>query len=164
MKNRIAIPIHNDNESAELVAYAGRWPGEPPDDVEKYVLPPGFHKSQVLYNFHRARQLGEVKRELIVVEGFFTVFNFWQAGVSNVVALMGSSLGAKQKELLVQLLQGDGKVVLLFDEDNAGVACKTQCLDELSSHLFVKSPTLPSGVVQPDALTSEQIQQLFTPS
>ena len=94
MKDRIAIPIHN--ESADRVAYAGRWPGEPPDDVEKYVLPPGFHKSQVLFNLHRARQLAGKKRELIVVEGFFTVFNFWQAGVYNVVALMGSSLGDKQ--------------------------------------------------------------------
>ena len=68
MAGRIAIPIHN--EHGELVAYAGRWPGEPPDGEGKYKLPAGFHKSLVVYNLHRAKALAREKG-LLVVEGFF---------------------------------------------------------------------------------------------
>jgi hypothetical protein len=38
MKGRIAIPIHDD--AGELVAYAGRYPGEPPDGEPAYRFPP----------------------------------------------------------------------------------------------------------------------------
>ena len=52
MAGRICIPIHN--AKGELVAYAGRWPGEDvPDGQERYKLPPKFHKSRVLFNLHR---------------------------------------------------------------------------------------------------------------
>jgi DNA primase len=41
MKDRIAIPIHNEN--GELVAYAGRWPGELPECLwhNKEIFPVG---------------------------------------------------------------------------------------------------------------------------
>jgi DNA primase len=68
MAGRIAIPMHN--EQGELVAYAGRWPGEPPDGEGKYKLPTGFHKSLVVYNLHRAMDHAK-DQGLIVVEGFF---------------------------------------------------------------------------------------------
>jgi len=49
MKGRVVIPIHN--AQGELVAYAGRWPGnEPPEGEGKYKLPPGFHKSLEIFN------------------------------------------------------------------------------------------------------------------
>ena len=46
MAGRIAITIHN--ELGELVVYAGRWPGNPPEGKGKYKLPAGFHKSSVV--------------------------------------------------------------------------------------------------------------------
>ena len=53
MADRIAIPIHN--AEGKVVAYAGRFPGEPPDeDTPKYKLPQGFRKSQELFNIDRA--------------------------------------------------------------------------------------------------------------
>jgi hypothetical protein len=49
MKGRVCIPIHN--ERGELLAYAGRFVGdELPVGEGKYLLPPKFHKSLVLYN------------------------------------------------------------------------------------------------------------------
>ena len=76
----------------ELIAYAGRWPGnDPPEGEPKYKFPPNFRKSLVLYNLHRARE--HAGEGLIVVEGFFSgVFTLWQQGRKNVVAIMGSSL------------------------------------------------------------------------
>jgi hypothetical protein len=88
MHERVVIPIHN--EAGELVAYAGRTLGDPPEGVGKYNFPPQFKKSLVLFNLHRAREYA--REGLIVVEGFFTVFEFWQRGRQNVVALMGSSM------------------------------------------------------------------------
>jgi len=52
MSGRIVIPIHN--AKGELVAYAGRWPGEPTEERPKYKLPAGFKKSAELFNLHRA--------------------------------------------------------------------------------------------------------------
>ena len=158
MKNRIAIPVHN--EQGELVAYAGRWAGEAPEDQERYLLPPDFHKSMELFNIHRVEL---ARKEIILVEGFFSVFWLWQHGVTNVVALMGSSLSARQADMLAGRLASDGKVTLLFDEDDAGIDCRRQGLDNLAEHMFVKSLRLPVVVAQPDSLTGEQIQQLFTP-
>jgi hypothetical protein len=56
MADRIAIPIHNTE--GEVVAYAGRWPGEAPEGTPKYKLPQGFRKSLELFNIDRAIKLG----------------------------------------------------------------------------------------------------------
>jgi DNA primase len=159
MKGRIAIPIHD--ERGKLVAYAGRWPGDPPEDTEKYLLPPNFRKSLVVFNLHR---VGESAKEagLILVEGFFSVFRLWQAGFSNGVALMGSYLSECQRDLLVATLGPDGRVILLFDNDEAGRECEAQCLDELSQHLYVKVVRLPGECQQLDNLTVGKVRQLLT--
>ena len=60
----MVIPLHD--ETGHLVAYCGRsWDGTEP----RYKFPPGFPKSQVLFNLHRAAVSGEPTG--IVVEGFF---------------------------------------------------------------------------------------------
>ena len=101
MKGRIAIPIHD--ASGTLVAYAGRWPGDPPEGEPKYKLPEGFKKSLVLYNLNRvvafkanANASSRVLLPMIVVEGYWSVFRLHQLGYPNTVALMGSDLSAAQ--------------------------------------------------------------------
>ena len=160
MKNRIAIPVHN--ERGEVVAYAGRWPGddESPEGEEKYKLPAGFKKSHVLFNLHRAKEV-VTDNGLILTEGFFDCIWLYQVGYPNVVALMGSSMSEPQRELLVGTLGGKGKVVLLLDNDEAGRKCEAKCLDELSTYLFVKKVRLPAEFNQPDNLTENQIRQLL---
>ncbi len=159
MKGRIAIPIHD--EYGQLIAYAGRWAANPvPDEESRYKLPEGFHKSQVLYNLHRVHELAGEKG-LIVTEGFFTIFHLWQAGVSNAVALMGSSISDHQVELIAETLGPDGRVLLLMDEDDAGTDCRVECLEKLSPHVWVKSVRLPDGVRQPDEMDASSIAKLF---
>ena len=84
MKDRVVIPVHNPQ--GELVAYAGRAPGEPSDGEPKYKVPPNFKKSLELYNLHRAAERAAAEKHLIVVEGFFDAFRIWEAGFKNVVA------------------------------------------------------------------------------
>ena len=118
LHGRIVIPIHDDQ--GQLIAYAGRWPGnDAPEGEPKYKFPPNFHKSLVLYNLHRARE--HAGEGLIVVEGFFSgVFTLWQQGRKNVVAIMGSALSEAQERLIVQTVGQRGRVLLIFDDDEAG--------------------------------------------
>ena len=159
MKGRIVIPVHNERD--ELVAYCGRWPGEPPQREEKYKMPAGFGKSAVVYNLNRVGELAREKGELIIAEGFFTVFKLFQLGIENVVALMGSFLSEQQKNLLVETLGAAGKVILLFDNDVAGQGGAAQCAGELMDHLFVKQARLPEGILQPDELSDQDLRQLL---
>jgi DNA primase len=138
MHNRVVIPIHN--EQGELVAYAGRWPGEPPEEEGKYKFPPGFHKSLVLFNLHRARE--HATEGLIVVEGFFTVFEFWQRERKNVVALMGSSMSAEQERLIVETVGPKGRVLLALDKDEAGRRGSEDAVNRLRSQVFVREMAL----------------------
>ena len=124
-------------------------------------MPAGFVKSAVVYNLNRVGELAREKGDLVIVEGFFTVFTLWQLGIENVVALMGSYLSEHQKQLLVKTLGATGKVILLFDDDEAGEGGAAQCVQELVEQLFVKVVRLPEGVGQPDQLTSQQVHQLL---
>jgi DNA primase len=138
MQGRVVIPIHN--ESGELVAYAGRTPGGPPEGEGKYKFPPNFKKSLVLFNLHRAREYAT--EGLIVVEGFFTVFEFWQRRRRNVVALMGSSMSAEQERLIVETVGKKGRVLLALDNDAAGRTGSADALKRLSSQVFVREMAL----------------------
>jgi DNA primase len=140
MQNRICIPIHN--EQGELVAYAGRWPADEgwPAGSDKYQLPPGFRKSRVLFNLHRARE--HATEGLIVVEGFFTVFEFFQRNRKNVVALMGSSMSKEQERLIVETVGPKGRVLLALDNDEAGRKGSEDAVNRLRSQVFVREMAL----------------------
>ena len=147
MSGRLVIPIHN--EQGELVAYAGRSiDGTEP----RYKLPPGFHKSQVLYNLHRC-----TGQQVVLVEGFFDCLKVSQAGFAC-VALMGSTLSAQQETLLISHFK---EVLLMLDGDSAGQAAAEAISQKLVKRLFVRVVELADGL-QPDQLSDEQIQELVT--
>jgi DNA primase len=138
MHGRIVIPVHN--EHGELVAYAGRFPGDPPEGEPKYKLPANFHKSLLLYNFHRAREHGS--EGLIVVEGFFPVFELWQKGRRNVVAVMGNHLSKEQEALIVATVGPKGRALIAFDDDEAGREGAANAATRLVSQIFVRTIAL----------------------
>lgn len=156
MAGRIAIPIHN--ELGELVAYAGRWPGEPPEGEGKYKLPAGFHKSLVVYNLHRAKEHAK-DAGLVIVEGFFDAMRLHAAGFPQVVALMGSSMSEAQEELIVTAVGPEGKVALMFDEDEAGWKGREEALYRLSSQVYVRVIGLGEEGRQPDGLGEEDLKR-----
>jgi DNA primase len=158
MKDRVAIPVHNEN--GELVAYAGRFAGEPPEGEPKYKLPPKFQKHLVLYNFHKAREFSGEKG-LVLVEGFFDVMRVWQAGFKNVVGLMGTVLSDEQEWLLLNVLAPDGKLVLMSDPDEAGLKAAQEILERLITKLYIKIIDLQSDDMEADSLTRERIIELL---
>lgn len=158
MHGRVVIPIHN--VQGELVAYAGRWPGnEPPEGEGKYKLPPGFHKSLELFNVHRAKTCAR-EHGLVVVEGFFDAMRLYQTGVCHAVAIMGSALSEIQERLIIDTVGPQGRVILCFDGDQSGRAATEDALERLSRRVFVRVVTLDDQV-QPDDLQPEEIKALF---
>ena len=85
---RRGIRLHNCK--GEVVAYAGRWLGDPPGDTPKYKLPTGFNKGQEVFNLDRALQ-ETTEDPLVIVEGFFDAIELHQHGCRKVAALMGST-------------------------------------------------------------------------
>ena len=147
---RLVIPIHNAH--AELVAYCGRaLDGSAP----RYRFPPGFAKSQVLFNFHRAAAAD--KRVVVVVEGFFDCFHLHQAGVRSVVALMGSALYEPQQQ---QLLKRFPRVILMLDGDAAGRRATADIATRLRSLCSVEVIDL-APETQPDQMSREQIRHVL---
>ena len=158
MIGRIVIPIHN--VKSEVVAYAGRWPGDPPDGTPKYKLPTGFKKGQEVFNLDRAiKEITE--RPLVIVEGFFDAIKLHQHGYRNVVALMGSTMTAAQEDLIRRNTNANSHVVVMFDEDEAGIAGREDIATRLSRFCFVKVHVFDQPDMQPEHLTPEEVQQLF---
>lgn len=151
MAGRICIPIHN--ECGELVAYAGRWPGEDvPDGQERYKLPPKFQKSAVLFNLHRVDPGGHV----VLVEGYWSAIRLHALGLP-VAALMGWSVAAEQAALLRD--RGTRFVTLLLDGDDAGRRGRERVFPDLASSFFVRAPLLPDGQ-KPDTLAERALREL----
>jgi DNA primase len=156
MADRIAIPIHN--AKGEVVAYAGRFPSEPGEDIPKYKLPPGFRKSQELFNLDRAvKEPGP----LIIVEGFFDAMKLHQHGCRKVVALMGSTLSAAQEELIRQHTNSQSLVIVMLDENDAGKAGREDIACRLSKSCFVRVHQFDQPNMEPEHLPAEAVQQLM---
>jgi len=149
LRGRMVFPIHD--EGGELVAYAGRtMDGREP----RYLFPPGFHKSQVVFNLHRAIEFAARQGGVaIVVEGLFDCLKVHQAGYGNVVALMGASLSDRQSELLEKYFR---ELVVMLDGDEAGRrASRVLAMRWPAAH----TAWVPAGR-QPDQLSSEDIKRI----
>jgi DNA primase len=158
MEGRIAIPIHN--VKGEVVAYAGRFPGEPGEDTPKYKLPQGFRKSQELFNIDKAIK-EPADKPLVIVEGFFDAIKLYQNGYKKVVALMGSTLGATQEEMIRQHTDSQSLVIVMLDENEAGQAGRDDIACRLSKHCFVRVHIFDKPDMEPEHLSAEEVQQLL---
>lgn len=156
MADRIAIPIHNPE--GNVVAYAGRFPGEPPEDTPKYKLPPGFRKSLELFNIDRAiKEPGP----LVIVEGFFGCMKLHQFGCRKVVALMGSTMSTEQEDLIRKHTDRKSQIIVMLDEDEAGRAGRDDIVVRLTKFVFVKVHVFAQEGQQPDNMTAEEVAALL---
>ena len=157
MTGRIAIPIHTLD--GEVVAYVGRFPGEPTDDTPKYKLPPGFRKSLELYNIDRAVK-ESADTPLVIVEGFFGCMALHQLGHRKVVALMGSSMSPTQEETIRRHTNRHSRVILMLDEDEAGQVGREDITGRLAKFVFVKVHTFAEENRQPESLTADELAMI----
>ena len=144
------FPLHDSQ--GQLVAYVGRsLDGSQP----RYRFPPGFRKSQVVFNLHRA--VREAAGCALVVEGFFDCLRVHQAGYHHVVALMGLTLSEVQEQLLRERFP---QLVLMLDGDQAGRRASQQLAARLKGKVLLSIAEVPSGR-QPDQLSSEEIGRIL---
>ena len=114
--NRILFPIHN--LEGKVVGFTGRIFNS--DVTPKYLGSKEtviYKKSNILFNYHRAKEHVKLKKELIIVEGNMDAIRLYINGIKNVVALMGTALTKEQIEIIKKLRC---KVILMLDNDNAG--------------------------------------------
>ena len=156
---RIVIPIQNIK--GEITAFAGRWPGEPPDeDTERYKFPPKFKKTWEVFNLHRV--INEPPNSpLIIVEGFFGCMKLWQQGAKRVLALMGSSLSPMQEDLIRTLTNSHSQIIVMLDEDKAGQNAREEIAGRLAKFAFVKVHVFDNPEMQPENLSAEEVSALL---
>lgn len=139
--NRLLFPIHDLRGRA--VGFGGRILGE---GEPKYLNSPDsavFHKGQLLYNLHHAKQAIRQQGQAVVVEGYFDVLRLVDVGLDHVVAPLGTGLTLQQARLIRRFAE---QVVLLYDSDSAGLKASFRAADVLlGAGLRVLVATLPSG-------------------
>ena len=158
LTDRIAIPIHNIK--GELVAYVGRWPGIPPEGKEKYKFPEGFKKSLEIFNVHRAIKESSTE-SLIVVQSVFDFMIIWQAGLRRIVSIMGNSISDEQSTLILHAVSSQGRIVLLFNEDETAQSGCQNALMRLSPACYVKTIKFSPGERQPEHMSQKELAELL---
>lgn len=165
---RIAIPLHDPG--GQLIGYAGRLVNEDDigEDSPKYRFPPKREREGVLYEFQKTQfvyhghRIAKPVDELVVVEGFPSVWWLWQNHLPNAVALMGSSCDARQAERIIDLVVPSGRIWILPDADPAGARCADSLLHQLAPHRFVRWLKLREGQ-QPTDLGETELRSVFRP-
>ncbi|HZS55628.1 MAG TPA: DNA primase [Bryobacteraceae bacterium] len=154
---RLMFPIHS--ESGKVIAFGGRALRS--QDEPKYLNSPEtklYKKSAVVYNLHRAKTEARKNDRMILVEGYMDVIGVYSAGIHEVVASSGTSLGIDQVRAIKRqvLQQGNaGQIILNFDPDPAGARSTEKYIGVLLAEgLRVKVVQIPGGI-DPD----EYIQQ-----
>lgn len=140
-RGRLMFPIVD--ELSRHVAFGGRALG----DMQPKYLNSGesavFHKRQVLYGMHLARNAARRAKRLLVVEGYLDVVRVSLAGIEEVVAPLGTALTEEQAALIVRYAP---EVFLLYDSDEAGLKATFRSGLELLRHgAAVRVVSLPPG-------------------
>lgn len=147
LRSRVCIPIHSP-DGAQVLGYFGRWASDNvPEGIPRYLMPSGFRKSALLFNYHRV--VGA--EHLVIVEGFWSVFRLHALKVPA-VALMGTSLSDPQRDLLRQ--SEVRQFTLLLDADQTGRKATTDLLPRLSSLFFIRTPAFPDNE-SPDTVAED---------
>lgn len=150
-KDRIAVPLHDAD--GKLVGYAGRVVDDKSinEDNPKYKFPPKRERDGTIYEFRKSLFLYNGFRmkapldDLIVVEGFTSVWWLYQCELEHVVATMGADCSEKQAELIVSMVKPTGRVWIMPDGDEAGERCAEKLLCKISPHRFVRWMKLRNG-------------------
>ena len=157
-RDRIIFPISTPR--GRVVAFGGRVLSD--QDNPKYLNSPEtpfFTKGRALYGLEKARSSAAHLDRLILVEGYFDVITLSQAGVTNVVAPLGTALTSDHVQAVRRISK---TIVLLFDGDTAGVNAVLRTFDLfLNTGLAVKVMVLPTGE-DPDTFIRHQGVEAFT--
>ena len=154
-RGRVIFPIIDatggGGSNGRVIAFGGRVLVEKRDEAgivveAKYLNTPEthlFNKSASVYGLNFARPQIVRTRSAIVVEGYMDVIACHQAGVTNVIATLGTALTQEHARILKNYAQ---TIVLLFDSDDAGRRAADRALEVfVRGTLDIKLASVPDG-------------------
>ena len=150
-RGRIVFPVSDVKDRP--IAFGGRLlgPGEP-----KYLNSPEspvYTKGRHLYGLNVTREDIRKNGYAVVVEGYFDLVSLWNAGVTHVVATLGTALTRDQVDLLRRYTS---RVAVVFDPDEAGRRALERSLSLfLAGNIHVKAVVLPEGLDPDDFVRSQ---------
>ncbi len=155
-RGRLLFPIADVR--ARVVGFGGRILG---DGEPKYLNSPEsavFHKGTLLYLLDRARSGIRAEGHAVVVEGYVDAIRLHAAGITCVVAPLGTALTAEQSRVLRRYTK---QVLLSYDADQPGLKSTFRAGDELLRQgVAVGVVTLPAGE-DPDTLVAQGGAEAF---
>ena len=149
---RLIFPIKDHN--GQVVGFSARRLVD--DDSAKYINSPdtkAFTKSNVLYNYHVAKQVAKHDGYVYVVEGFMDVFALDSIGITSCVALMSTKLTSRHIEMLRAL---GVEIRLCLDGDNPGQAAMMRIMSQLDeAKLPYRLVSVPKEIRDPDEILKQ---------
>jgi len=146
-RERVMFPI--TDWSGRVIAFGGRIlpersaSGDPPPKYLNSAESPVFRKGHTLYGLALARDAIRRADRAVVVEGYLDVIALAQAGIGEVVAPLGTALGAEQLRLLRRFTE---TVIACFDGDLAGRRAAARSFPVfLEAGLWGRGAFLPAG-------------------
>ncbi|MDI6777410.1 MAG: DNA primase [Syntrophales bacterium] len=139
-RGRLIFPI--EDVGGHVIAFGGRILG---DGEPKYLNSPEspvYVKGKNLYGLAKTREAIQKKGYAILVEGYFDLIALLNAGITNVVAPLGTAL-TKDQIGLIRRYTGD--VVAIFDPDEGGKKALARSLE-----LFLAGNIRAKAVILPD--------------
>src|SRR2546428_6320770 len=146
-RERVMFPI--TDTSGKVIAFGGRilpgrsGSGDPPPKYLNSAESPVFRKGHTLYGLALARDAIRKADRAIVVEGYLDLIALAQAGIGEVVAPLGTALGAEELRLLRRFTE---TVIACFDGDLAGRRAAGRSFPIfLEAGLWGRGTFLPAG-------------------
>ena len=127
-EGRVTFPICDID--GNVIAFSARRLGH--DDTAKYMNSPEsylFHKANVLYNYHIAKDAAKLKGYIYVCEGFMDVYALSRIGIDAAVATMGTALTPEHIALLRAL---NVEIRLCLDGDLPGQKAMMKISNDLT--------------------------------
>lgn len=156
-RHRVLFPIHD--AQGQTIGFGGRVLSK--EAGPKYLNSPEtplFHKGRHLYNLHRARSSMRSEGRVLVLEGYMDVIASYQAGVQNVVAVLGTALTNDHVRLLQRNVQ---EIVMMFDGDAAGQKAALRSAEVVkTAEVKTRVATLPEGL-DPDEFLKKYGKDAF---
>lgn len=157
-RGRVMFPIQN--VAGKVIAFGARTLRSDKKQP-KYINSPEtdvYHKSNILYGIHQARQAIRNEDLCYLVEGYTDVISMHQAGVHNVVASSGTSLTKEQIQLISRYTKN---ITVLYDGDSAGIKASFRGIDMILEHdLDVRAVVFPNGE-DPDSFSRTMTSDAF---
>ncbi len=159
-RDRLMFPIHNSK--GNIIAFGGRAFND--NSKAKYLNSsesPVFSKFKELYGLYHARKYSRSMDYVLVVEGYMDVVALHQAGITQVVATLGTATTVQHLQILART---SNSIIFCFDGDAPGRKAAWKALKivlpVIKPGLMIKFLFLPEGE-DPDSLVKKKSSQAF---